>query len=107
MMRRWDGSGAEYAIDWGESRWALKLDDALPGLRSGETGPLLGLEGLSAIGRWDTEATSGRSLVNVEERHGRIEATYVPEGWDELTLRCRLEFPFRRCDRPGSAGLNP
>ncbi len=76
MAGRWDGSGAEYAIDWGAScAGSLQFYDALLGLRSGaEGGPLLASQGLSAIGRWDTEATSGRSLVNVEERHGRIQA---------------------------------
>jgi hypothetical protein len=93
MMRRWDGSGSEYAIEWGESRWVLKLDETRPGLRSGEIGPLLALEGLSAVGRWDAEATSGRSLVSAEQRLGRIEATYVPEGWDELTLRAAWSSP--------------
>jgi hypothetical protein len=95
MTRRWDGSGSEYAIDWGGSRWVLKLDDARPGLRAedGEIGPLLALEGLSAAGRSDAEATSGRSLAQVEERLGRIEATYAPEGWDELTLRAAWSSP--------------
>lgn len=93
MLRSWEGSGAEYAIEWGDLRWGLRLDDARPGLRSGEIGPLLGLEGLSAPGRWDPEATSGRWLRNVESRLGRIEATYVPEGWDELTLRASWSSP--------------
>ncbi|HEU5116683.1 MAG TPA: hypothetical protein VFT74_08400 [Isosphaeraceae bacterium] len=93
MLRRWEGSEAEYAIEWGEARWTLRLDGDRPGLRSGEIGPLLGLEGLSAVGRWDAGAMSGSSLVNVEERLGRIEATYVPEGWDELTLRAAWSSP--------------
>lgn len=93
MMRQWEGSGPEYTITWGDSPWSLRLDDPHPGLRSGAVGPLLALEGLSSVGRWDAEATSARSLVNVEQRLGRIEATYAPRDWDDLTLRASWSSP--------------
>jgi hypothetical protein len=87
MTRPWEGDGPEYAVEWGGLEWRLRLDDPRPGLRSGDLGPLLGLEGLAAAGRWEPGALSSSSLVGFERRHGRVEATYAPPGWGELTVR--------------------
>lgn len=88
-MRSWEGSGRDFDLPWGNRTWTLKVDDTHPGLRvRGESiGPLLGLEGLAAVGRWAPDALSGASLTGVERHFERVEATYAPEGWDDLTVR--------------------
>lgn len=89
MSRRWNGPGPEFDLAWGGRTWTLKVDDPSPGLRvRGEpVGPLLGLEGVAAVGRWAPEALSGASLVSFERRFERVEATYGPQGWDDLIVR--------------------
>jgi hypothetical protein len=47
----------------------------------------LGLDGVAELGRWDPAALSGATLVGVECRHGRVEATYAPPGWGVMTVR--------------------
>lgn len=86
MPRQWTGSGSIFEIEWAGDDWALRLDDRNPGLRSARKGPLLALEGIAARGRWSPDALSGASLVGVEHRFGRVEATYRPEGWGEMTV---------------------
>ncbi len=87
MSRDWIANGAEYAIEWAGQTWTIRLDDPRPGLRSDAIGPLLGLEGLAAEGRCEPDALSGASLSAHEIRHHRLEATYAPSGWDELSVR--------------------
>ena len=85
--REWNGSGSSWELPWGGVTWTLLADHERPGLRSARLGPLLALEGVSETGRWEPSALSGASLVAVECRSGRVEATYRPEGWGEMTVR--------------------
>ncbi len=87
MARQWAGDGPKYEIAWGGTDWTLRLDDPHPGLFSSRSGPLLALEGVAERGRWAPEALSGSSLVAHECRFGRVEATYKPEAWGEMTVR--------------------
>lgn len=87
MTRRWIGHGTEFVLDWGGRPWTLKLDDPRPGLRAEGRGPLLGLEGVAEVGRWDPDALSKDTLTAVEHRFDRIEATYSPPAWGALTVR--------------------
>jgi hypothetical protein len=87
MAWTWDGSGSVATIDWGDRRWTLDLETPCPGLVHDGVGPLLALDGLAAPGRREPSAFSGASLRKVERRLGRMEATYVPQGWADLRLR--------------------
>jgi hypothetical protein len=89
MTRCWNGAGPEFDLDWGGRTWTLKVDDLQPGLRPrGEPiGPLLGLEGVAAVGRSAPNALSGATLVGFERRFDRVEATYAPLGWGGLIVR--------------------
>jgi hypothetical protein len=89
MMHEWEGAGPEFTLAWGGRTWSLDVAGVRPGLRivDGEAGPLLGLEGIAAVGRWEPDALSGASLTGFERRFERVEATYVPPGWDGLTVR--------------------
>ncbi|MBV8229781.1 MAG: hypothetical protein JO329_07345 [Planctomycetaceae bacterium] len=89
MLRRWNGSGPKFDVEWGGRTWVLKVDDPRPGLRplGDPAGPLLALEGVAAKGRCAADALSGASLVGVERRFERVEATYAPPGWGDLTVR--------------------
>ena len=79
----------EFALDWGGRTWTLKVDDTRPGLsvRGEPIGPLLALEGLATTGRRGADALSGGALVDFERRGDRIEATYAPPGWGEMSVR--------------------
>ncbi|MDB5349227.1 MAG: hypothetical protein JWN86_474 [Planctomycetota bacterium] len=87
MSRTWTAAGANYEIPWGEQTWTLRVDDINPGLRSARLGPLLSLEGVAGTGRCSRDALNGASLVAHEVRFGRVEATYQPQGWGEMTVR--------------------
>ncbi|HEX8199484.1 MAG TPA: hypothetical protein VF590_03290 [Isosphaeraceae bacterium] len=89
MERLWRGTGPAYELPWGGRTWTLRVDDPRPGLRSEgiEAGPFLGLEGVAERGRWDPDALSGATLVGHECRLGRVEATYAPPGWGDLSVR--------------------
>ena len=85
--RHWSGSGSTREIDWDGVTWTLRADDDRPGLRSARLGPLLALEGVSEVGRWEPSALSAASLESLECRFDRVEATYRPPGWGEMTVR--------------------
>ena len=87
MKRRWAGNGPRYEISWGDASWSLRVDADAPGLYSDQLGPLLGLEGLAEAGRREPGALSARSLSAHECRFNRVEATYRPAGWGEMTIR--------------------
>jgi hypothetical protein len=89
MSGRWSKVGTRYAIEWGGRAWSVAVDAARPGLVSadGRSGPLLALDGVSARGRSGPDALGGASLVHHELHLDRIEAVYVPDGWDTLRLR--------------------
>jgi hypothetical protein len=87
VERAWSGSGAEFRLEWGGRDWTLRADERGPGLRAEGLGPLLALGGIAAAGRLDPEAFGAGALTRVEVRLGRLEATYAPEGWPELTVR--------------------
>jgi hypothetical protein len=89
MARSWSGDGPEFDIAWGGRSWTLKVDGPRPGLRTSgpDAGPVLSLEGVAAPGRWDADAFSGATLVGFERRFERIEATYGPPGWGDLSIR--------------------
>jgi len=89
MSRSWDGDGPEFIVPWGGRTWTLKVDDPQPGLRLVDegTGPLLGLEGLSALGHTSTDVFSFKTLVAWERRSDRVEATYAIETWGGLSVR--------------------
>ena len=86
MTRAWTALGPSYEIEWGGMPWTLRVDAPNPGLASGPIGPLLALEGVAERGRWESSALSGSSLVAHECRFDRVEATYRPEGWGEMTV---------------------
>lgn len=94
MARRWIGNGTEFVLAWGGRPWTLKVDAPCPGLRAEGRGPLLGLEGVAAVGRWTPDALSGTTLTTVEHRFDRIEATYSPPDWGALTVRASW-FPVK------------
>jgi hypothetical protein len=87
MNLTWGGAGSVASVDWGGRSWTLDLAAQNPGLLCQEIGPLLALSGLASSGRRDPSAFSFASLRNVERRFGRIEATYMPDGWGDLQLR--------------------
>src|SRR5262245_24191100 len=83
----WTGSGPEYTVEWGDETWTLRLDAVRPGLTRYDFGPLLALEGLAEVGRWDPDALNGTCLIGQECRFNRVEATYAPAGWSETFVR--------------------
>jgi hypothetical protein len=87
MSREWIGDGPGFSIEWGGRTWTLNVEGPVPGLRAGEIGPVLGLEGIAATGRWDRDVLSGASLLGVERRFGRVEATYAPTDWGRMFVR--------------------
>ncbi|MDR3633657.1 MAG: hypothetical protein P4L84_07455 [Isosphaeraceae bacterium] len=89
MLRAWQARGTDYELEWGGRTWTLAVDTPSPGLRTAEAGwgPVLGLEGVAAIGRWAPHALSGATLVGCERHFERIEATFAPLGWGGLTVR--------------------
>jgi hypothetical protein len=87
MSRTWNGADGSYTITWGGRPWELRVNAAAPGLYAEGRGPLLGLDGLAARGRLDRQALSGATLTSCEVRHGRVEATFAPPGWSDLTVR--------------------
>jgi hypothetical protein len=87
MTRSWQSSGRDYALDWAGKRWTLRLDSPHPGLYSEESGPLLSLEGVSREARWDPDALSVATMVQSELRFDRVEATYQPPSWGDLSVR--------------------
>ena len=97
MSPRWEGSGPEFDLVWGGRTWRLKVDDPRPGLRTRDeddaevVGPLLALEGVAEVGRWEPDALSGATLIGCERRFERVEATYAPPGWGGLTVRAAWE----------------
>lgn len=95
MGRAWSGDGPNFAIEWGGREWSLRTDADRPGLYQGDRGPVLALAGLTARGRTDSRALSGATLVQSERHLDRIEATYRPPCWGELTIRAAW---FSRAD---------
>jgi hypothetical protein len=89
MSNRWTGSGSRFRLQWGGRNFELVTDSERPGLTelSGRPGVLLGLDGLAAQGRDGAGALGKASLVSVENRLGRVEAVYAPEGWGALRVR--------------------
>jgi hypothetical protein len=87
MSRMWSGSGPQFSLDWGGRSWTLDVNGHRPGLCAAEFGPLLALEGVAEVGRWDPDALSGETIVGYEVRHGRVESTYAPKGWGSITAR--------------------
>jgi hypothetical protein len=87
LERAWEGSGSGYRLEWGGLEWTVEPGASPVGFRAEGLGPLLALEGLAASGRRDADAFGAASLRGVEVRQGRLEATFVPQGWPELTVR--------------------
>jgi hypothetical protein len=87
MPRRWEQEGRRFTIEWGHVAWALDLANATPGLRSGDVGPLLALDGVALRGRTEPLATGSESLVGVERHFDWLEATYAPADCGEMTIR--------------------
>ncbi|WZO99219.1 hypothetical protein EP7_000818 [Isosphaeraceae bacterium EP7] len=90
MTRQWNGQGTDYTIDWAGSSWTLRLaGEERPGLylAGHDETPCLVLAGLASEGRLSTDPFQGTSLSRVERRGNRIEATYLPNGWNGLRVR--------------------
>lgn len=89
MARSWIGDGPAFELEWGGWSWTLRADGPRPGLRPrGERfGPVLALEGLAEVGRWVPGALGGATLVTCQRHRDRVEATYAPADWGELTVR--------------------
>jgi hypothetical protein len=91
MTRAWHGEGPNFTVAWGGDDWTLSVEGQHPGLRPGKSlpalGPLLSLDGVAAPGRCAPTALSDATLVGLERRHDRIEATYAPLGWGALYVR--------------------
>lgn len=87
MARSWRGDGPGFTIDWAGREWTLALDAPDPGLHAPGAGPMLALAALAARGRHDRTAFAPRQLAGFERHHGRIEATFLPADWSELTVR--------------------
>ena len=88
-QRTWQGSGSQYTVSWGNRLWTLELETDRPGMRSVDrpTDPVLALDGVAAVGRFDPLALTGKSLFKVEQFAHRVEATYVASGWGGLEVR--------------------
>jgi hypothetical protein len=87
--RQWSGEGTRFEIDWGGRNWALRLEDSRPGLSmiGRDETPRLTLTGLASEGRLSTGFFAGPTLVRVERRGDRVEATYLPALWSGLRVR--------------------
>jgi hypothetical protein len=86
----WEGSDGDFTLNWAGRHWTLKFDETDPGLRC-DVGPwssrLLSLHGLAAVGRFDDRVFTAATLVGVEKYRSRVQATFAPRGWGELTVR--------------------
>jgi hypothetical protein len=80
------GEGPAFTIERGGRTWVLRPDADRPGL-AGDPGSMLALAGLAARGRSDPRALHGATLVQCQRHFERIEATYRPPDWGELTVR--------------------
>lgn len=89
MARSWSVVEGGYRLDdWGGRRWTLRVDGPRPGLvAEGSDLAILALDGLAESGRRSSRALAGSTLLRVERRHGRVEATYAPLGWGGLRVR--------------------
>jgi hypothetical protein len=84
------GFGSELLLRRGSQRWVLGGDPINPGLSWPEGDPrarLLAMHSVATVGRSDDRAFHGASLVGVARHQGRVEATFVPSGWDGLHIR--------------------
>ncbi|MGA2700513.1 MAG: hypothetical protein ABSH35_05385 [Isosphaeraceae bacterium] len=88
-QRTWQGSGSKYTLSWGNQPWTLELEADRPGMRIVDRPEdcVLALDGIAAVGRFDPDALSGKSLVRVERRAQRVEATYAASRWGGLEVR--------------------
>jgi len=86
----WTGPGPVFSLTWGGRPWTLKVDEACPGLR-GESDcagvKLLSLHGLAQVGRFESAAFTGATLVGFERLRCRVQATFAPRGWGGLVVR--------------------
>jgi hypothetical protein len=86
----WEGSDGDFTLNWGGRHWTLKFDESGPGLR-GDVGPwsskLLSLHSLAEVGRFENAVFTAATLVSVERYRSRVQATFAPRGWGELTVR--------------------
>jgi hypothetical protein len=86
----WEGSDGDYILSWGGRHWTLKFDESDPGL-SCDVGDwsarLLSLQGLAAVGRFEDQVFTAATLVDVERYRSRVQATFSPRGWGDLTVR--------------------
>ena len=81
----WRRDGDAYVIDWAGTTWRLAVDEGRVGLRrEGSRGLFLALTGLAAQGR--REDGVFRDGV-AEIVHGRLAASFEPEGWHDLSVR--------------------
>ena len=67
-----------------------RLDEINPGLswpEGSHHAKLLAMHSVATVGRCDDRAFHGSSLVDVVQHRGRVEATFVPPGWDGLQIR--------------------
>jgi hypothetical protein len=87
---RWEESGGSYTLSWGGRPWTLTVDEPEPGLRAKVDFGLAGvlcLHGLAAAGRFETDVFTPATLIHVERYRSRVQATFVPQGWDGLSVR--------------------
>jgi hypothetical protein len=91
MPESWRGGGPRYEVEWGGIPWELRLDERVPGLYAPRLplGPVLGLEGLRAVGRSAPGALGGASLVAHETIGPVLSATCAPLGWGALWVQVR------------------
>ena len=91
MPQDWQGTGPRWQVEWAGLTWELRLDEPVPGLYAPGhgTGPLLGLEGLRAVGRKATSALGGTSLVAQETTGSSLRAGFAPLGWGALWVEAR------------------
>jgi hypothetical protein len=122
MARDWRGRGQAWELEWGGRTWSLDPSGARPGLwvrgagaGASGIGPLLGLDGLAAVGRHDPGVFPGEGPPGLTVRDGSVEATYQPRGWPGLTVRAAwrpvgsdavdLEVEAVLADAPGAIGV--
>lgn len=88
-MSSWRANGQEFTTEWAGVEWTLRPGARVPGLycAAPALGPVLGLEGLAQRGRTSPLALSASTLVAVEQRFGRVTATYRPLGWGAIQVR--------------------
>ena len=86
----WEGSDGDYTLNWGGRHWTLKFNQGDPGLRCDVghwSARLLSLHGIAAVGRFEDQVFTAATLVNIERYRSRVQATFAPRGWGELTVR--------------------